>query len=90
MALVTVPSIRVVPAPVKARRVLRRADIALVLLFGGVVDRIHAMRVEKGVQAAGFAEECVGLGDGRTFICPAVCLKCRLEKNFVGGEGGKG
>lgn len=75
MTLVTVPSIGVVPAPIKARRVLRRADGTLVIWFDGAVQDIQAVWVEEGVEAAGFAEECVRLGDGRLFVRSAVCLE---------------
>ena len=72
MALVTVPSVGVVPAPIKAGRILGRTDIALVVWF--TVGDVHAMGVEKAVQPARFTEKCMGLGDGRTFVRPAVRL----------------
>jgi hypothetical protein len=75
MTLMTVPSIGVVPAPIKAGRMLCRANVTLVVWFGRAVrEDLEAVRVEEGVEAAGFPEECVGLRDGRAFVRSAVCL----------------
>lgn len=78
MTLVTVPSIGV-PAPIKAGRILCRTEVALVVWFGGGVEGVEAVWVEETVETAGFAEECVGLGDGRAFVRSAVGLECGLE-----------
>ena len=73
MTLVTAPPIGVVP--VKAGRIPRRADVTLVVWFGRAVGGdVEAVRVEERVEPAGFPEERVGLGDGRAFVRPAVCL----------------
>jgi len=75
MTLVTVPPIAEVPAPVKGGRIPRHAGFALVVWFGrGVREDIGAVRVEEGVEPAGLAEECVGLGNGRSFVRSAVRL----------------
>ena len=47
--------------------------------FGGGVEGVEAVWVEEAVETAGFAEECVGLGDGRAFVRSAVGLECGLE-----------
>lgn len=74
MALVTVPSVGVIPAPIKAGRILRRAKVASVIWFARSVEGVNAVRMKEAVQSAGLAEECVGLGDGRAFVRATVCL----------------
>ena len=69
---------------------LRRANVALVIWFCRAVGvDLEAVRVEEGVEAAGFPEECVGLGHGRAFVRSAVCLQCGLECHEQGVEAGK-